>query len=296
MPTYTTPVSTITITLKLTMQILAQQPVITVQNYEDTCRISITVTNDELKTLSCPYCHSSLTRFGYYYKHPRAIEFNQRLLKLTNPEVNTSMGKLEIRVPRLCCTSKTCPIVERNKSGVTTLGIFNPRIFMPFRQYLPELMDLTSDYINSESIINHSESDIQEKQAARKTIKALNRKLSETEDETDNDFFRDFITPWRKSRIGALVSALKKNVNYFFDKLLLTNYLSPQQSSVPLKNHDSPYLHPADSLISSMLFLLSKYVPHLPTQIAISYARTYWKISLKRVEVSANGEKCNDSS
>ena len=125
MPTYTTPVSTITITLKLTMQILAQQPVITVQNYEDTCRISITVTNDELKTLSCPYCHSSLTRFGYYYKHPRAIEFNLRLLKLTNPEVNSSMGKLEIRVPRLCCTSKTCPIVERNKSGVTTLGIFN---------------------------------------------------------------------------------------------------------------------------------------------------------------------------
>lgn len=278
------------------MQILAQQPVITVQNYEDTCRISITITNDELKTLSCPYCHSSLTRFGYYYKHPRAIEFNLRLLKLTNPEVNSSKGRLEIRVPRLCCTSKTCPIVERNKSGVTTFGIFNPSIFMPFRQYLPELIDLTNDYINSESIINLSESDIQEKQAARKTIKALNRKLSVTEDESDNDFFRDFITPCRKSRIGALVSALKKNVNYFFDKLLLTNYLSPQQSSVPLKNHDSPYLHPADSLISSMLFLLSKYVPHLPTQIAISYARTYWKISLKRTEVSANGEKFNDSS
>ena len=176
------------------MQILAQQPVITVQNYEDTCRISITITNDELKTLSCPYCHSSLTRFGYYYKHPRAIEFNLRLLKLTNPEVNSSKGRLEIRVPRLCCTSKTCPIVERNKSGVTTLGIFNPSIFMPFRQYLPELIDLTNDYINSESIINLSESDIQEKQAARKTIKALNRKLSETEDETDNDFFRDFLT------------------------------------------------------------------------------------------------------
>ena len=169
-------------------------------------------------------------------------------------------------------------------------------IFMPFRQYLPELIDLTNGYIKSESIINLSESDIQEKQAARKTIKALNRKLSVTEDESDNDFFRDFITPCRKSRIRALVSALKKNVNYFFDKLLLTNYLSPQQSSVPLKNHDSPYLHPADSLISSMLFLLSKYVPHLPTQIAISYARTYWKISLKRTEVSANGEKFNDSS
>ena len=135
------------------MQILAQQPVITVQNYEDTCRISITITNDELKTLSCPYCHSSLTRFGYYYKHPRAIEFNLRLLKLTNPEVNSSKGRLEIRVPRLCCTSKTCPIVERNKSGVTTFGIFNPSIFMPFRQYLPELIDLTNDYINSESII-----------------------------------------------------------------------------------------------------------------------------------------------
>ena len=278
------------------MQILAQQPVITVQNYEDTCRISITITNDELKTLSCPYCHSSLTRFGYYYKHPRAIEFNLRLLKLTNPEVNSSKGRLEIRVPRLCCTSKTCPIVERNKSGVTTLGIFNPSIFMPFRQYLPELIDLTNDYINSESIINLSESDIQEKQAARKTIKALNRKLSETEDETDNDFFRDFITPWRKSRIGALVSALKKNVNYFFDKLLLTNYLSPQQSSAPLKNHNSPYQLPANRILSSMLFLLSKYVPHLPTQIAISYARTYWKISLKRTEVSANGEKFNDSS
>ena len=296
MPTYTTPVSTITITLKLTMQILAQQPVITVQNYEDTCRISITVTNDELKTLSCPYCHSSLTRFGYYYKHPRAIEFNQRLLKLTNPEVNTSMGKLEIRVPRLCCTSKTCPVVERNKSGVTTFGIFNPRIFMPFRQYLPALIDLTNDYINSESIINLSESDIQDKQAARKTIKALNRKLSETEDETDNDFFRDFITPWRKSRLSVLLSALKTRVNYFFDKLLLTNYLTPQQSSVPLKNHNSPYLLPADSKLSSMLFLLSKYVPLLPTQIAISYARTYWKISLKRTEVSANGEKFNDSS
>ena len=278
------------------MQILAQQPVITVQNYEDTCRISITITNDELKTLSCPYCHSSLTRFGYYYKHPRAIEFNLRLLKLTNPEVNSSKGRLEIRVPRLCCTSKTCPIVERNKSGVTTLGIFNPSIFMPFRQYLPKLIDLTNDYINSESIINLSESDIQEKQAARKTIKALNRKLSETEDETDNDFFRDFITPWRKSRLSVLFSALMTKVNYFFDKLLLTNYLSPLQSSVPLKNHDSPYLHPADSLISSMLFLLSKYVPHLPTQIAISYARTYWKISLKRTEVSANGEKFNDSS
>ena len=278
------------------MQILAQQPVITVQNYEDTCRISITITNDELKTLSCPYCHSSLTRFGYYYKHPRAIEFNLRLLKLTNPEVNSSLGRLEIRVPRLCCTSKTCPIVERNKSGVTTFGIFNPSIFMPFRQYLPELIDLTNDYINSESIINLSESDIQEKQAARKTIKALNRKLSETEDETDNDFFRDFITPWRKSRIGALVSALKKNVNYFFDKLLLTNYLSPQQSSAPLKNHNSPYQLPANRILSSMLFLLSKYVPHLPTQIAISYARTYWKISLKRTEVSANGEKFNDSS
>ncbi len=278
------------------MQILAQQPVITVQNYEDTCRISITITNDELKTLSCPYCHSSLTRFGYYYKHPRAIEFNLRLLKLTNPEVNSSKGRLEIRVPRLCCTSKTCPIVERNKSGVTTFGIFNPSIFMPFRQYLPELIDLTNDYINSESIINLSESDIQEKQAARKTIKALNRKLSETEDETDNDFFRDFITPWRKSRIGALVSALKKNVNYFFDKLLLTNYLSPQQSSAPLKNHNSPYQLPANRILSSMLFLLSKYVPHLPTQIAISYARTYWKISLKRTEVSANGEKFNDSS
>ena len=278
------------------MQILAQQPVITVQNYEDTCRISITITNDELKTLSCPYCHSSLTRFGYYYKHPRAIEFNLRLLKLTNPEVNSSLGRLEIRVPRLCCTSKTCPIVERNKSGVTTLGIFNPSIFMPFRQYLPELIDLTNDYINSESIINLSESDIQEKQAARKTIKALNRKLSETEDETDNDFFRDFITPCRKSRIRALVSALKKNVNYFFDKLLLTNYLSPQQSSAPLKNHNSPYQLPANRILSSMLFLLSKYVPHLPTQIAISYARTYWKISLKRTEVSANGEKFNDSS
>ena len=278
------------------MQILAQQPVITVQHYEDTCRISITITNDELKTLSCPYCHSSLTRFGYYYKHPRAIEFNLRLLKLTNPEVNSSKGRLEIRVPRLCCTSKTCPIVERNKSGVTTFGIFNPSIFMPFRQYLPELIDLTNDYINSESIINLSESDIQEKQAARKTIKALNRKLSETEDETDNDFFRDFITPWRKSRLSVLFSALMTKVNYFFDKLLLTNYLSPLQSSVPLKNHDSPYLHPADSLISSMLFLLSKYVPHLPTQIAISYARTYWKISLKRTEVSANGEKFNDSS
>ncbi len=177
------------------MQILAQQPVITVQNYEDTCRISITITNDELKTLSCPYCHSSLTRFGYYYKHPRAIEFNLRLLKLTNPEVNSSLGRLEIRVPRLCCTSKTCPVAERNKSGVTTLGIFNPSIFMPFRQYLPELIDLTNDYINSESIINLSESAALEKQAARKTIKALNRKLSETEDETDNDFFRDFITP-----------------------------------------------------------------------------------------------------
>ena len=278
------------------MQILAQQPVITVQNYEDTCRISITITNDELKTLSCPYCHSSLTRFGYYYKHPRAIEFNLRLLKLTNPEVNSSKGRLEIRVPRLCCTSKTCPIVERNKSGVTTFGIFNPSIFMPFRQYLPKLIDLTNDYINSESIINLSESDIQEKQAARKTIKALNRKLSETEDETDNDFFRDFITPWRKSRLSVLFSALMTKVNYFFDKLLLTNYLSPLQSSVPLKNHDSPYLHPADSLISSMLFLLSKYVPHLPTQIAISYARTYWKISLKRTDVSANGEKFNDSS
>ena len=278
------------------MQILAQQPVITVQNYEDTCRISITITNDELKTLSCPYCHSSLTRFGYYYKHRRAIEFNLRLLKLTNPEVNSSLGRLEIRVPRLCCTSKTCPIVERNKSGVTTFGIFNPSIFMPFRQYLPELIDLTNDYINSESIINLSESDIQEKQAARKTIKALNRKLSETEDETDNDFFRDFITPWRKSRLSVLFSALMTKVNYFFDKLLLTNYLSPLQSSVPLKNHDSPYLHPADSLISSMLFLLSKYVPLLPTQIAISYARTYWKISLKRTEVSANGEKFNDSS
>ena len=278
------------------MQILAQQPVITVQNYEDTCRISITITNDELKTLSCPYCHSSLTRFGYYYKHPRAIEFNQRLLKLTNPEVNTSMGKLEIRVPRLCCTSKTCPIVERNKSGVTTLGIFNPSIFMPFRQYLPELIDLTNDYINSESIINLSESAAQEKQAARKTIKALNRKLSETEDENDNDFFRDFITSCRKSRISVLLSALKTRVNYFFDKLLLTNYLTPQQSSVPLKNHNSPYLLPADSKLSSMLFLLSKYVPLLPTQIAISYARTYWKISLKRTEVSANGEKFNDSS
>ena len=278
------------------MQILAQQPVITVQNYEDTCRISITITNDELKTLSCPYCHSSLTRFGYYYKHPRAIEFNLRLLKLTNPEVNSSLGRLEIRVPRLCCTSKTCPIVERNKSGVTTLGIFNPSIFMPFRQYLPELIDLTNDYINSESIINLSESDIQEKQAARKTIKALNRKLSVTEDESDNDFFRDFITPCRKSRIRALVSALKKNVNYFFDKLLLTNYLSPQQSSAPLKNHNSPYQLPANRILSSMLFLLSKYVPHLPTQIAISYARTYWKISLKRTEVSANGEKFNDSS
>ena len=278
------------------MQILAQQPVITVQNYEDTCRISITITNDELKTLSCPYCHSSLTRFGYYYKHPRAIEFNLRLLKLTNPEVNSSKGRLEIRVPRLCCTSKTCPIVERNKSGVTTLGIFNPSIFMPFRQYLPELIDLTNDYINSESIINLSESDIQEKQAARKTIKALNRKLSVTEDESDNDFFRDFITPCRKSRIRALVSALKKNVNYFFDKLLLTNYLSPQQSSAPLKNHNSPYQLPANRILSSMLFLLSKYVPHLPTQIAISYARTYWKISLKRTEVSANGEKFNDSS
>ena len=278
------------------MQILAQQPVITVQNYEDTCRISITITNDELKTLSCPYCHSSLTRFGYYYKHPRAIEFNLRLLKLTNPEVNSSKGRLEIRVPRLCCTSKTCPIVERNKSGVTTFGIFNPSIFMPFRQYLPELIDLTNDYINSESIINLSESDIQEKQAARKTIKALNRKLSVTEDESDNDFFRDFITPCRKSRIRALVSALKKNVNYFFDKLLLTNYLSPQQSSAPLKNHNSPYQLPANRILSSMLFLLSKYVPHLPTQIAISYARTYWKISLKRTEVSANGEKFNDSS
>ena len=278
------------------MQILAQQPVITVQNYEDTCRISITITNDELKTLSCPYCHSSLTRFGYYYKHPRAIEFNLRLLKLTNPEVNSSLGRLEIRVPRLCCTSKTCPIVERNKSGVTTLGIFNPSIFMPFRQYLPKLIDLTNDYINSESIINLSESDIQEKQAARKTIKALNRKLSVTEDESDNDFFRDFITPCRKSRIRALVSALKKNVNYFFDKLLLTNYLSPQQSSAPLKNHNSPYQLPANRILSSMLFLLSKYVPHLPTQIAISYARTYWKISLKRTEVSANGEKFNDSS
>ena len=278
------------------MQILAQQPVITVQNYEDTCRISITVTNDELKTLSCPYCHSSLTRFGYYYKHPRAIEFNQRLLKLTNPEVNTSMCKLEIRVPRLCCTSKTCPVVERNKSGVTTFGIFNPSIFMPFRQYLPELIDLTNDYINSESIINLSESAAQEKQAARKTIKALNRKLSETEDENDNDFFRDFITPWRKSRLSVLLSALKTRVNYFFDKLLLTNYLTPQQSSVPLKNHNSPYLLPADSKLSSMLFLLSKYVPLLPTQIAISYARTYWKISLKRTEVSANGEKFNDSS
>ena len=278
------------------MQILAQQPVITVQNYEDTCRISITITNDELKTLSCPYCHSSLTRFGYYYKHPRAIEFNLRLLKLTNPEVNSSLGRLEIRVPRLCCTSKTCPIVERNKSGVTTLGIFNPSIFMPFRQYLPELIDLTNDYINSESIINLSESDIQEKQAARKTIKALNRKLSETEDETDNDFFRDFITPWRKSRLSVLFSALMTKVNYFFDKLLLTNYLSPLQSSVSLKNHNSPYQLPADSILSSMLFLLSKYVPHLPTQIAISYARTYWKISLKRTEVSANGEKFNDSS
>ena len=278
------------------MQILAQQPVITVQNYEDTCRISITITNDELKTLSCPYCHSSLTRFGYYYKHPRAIEFNLRLLKLTNPEVNSSKGRLEIRVPRLCCTSKTCPIVERNKSGVTTFGIFNPSIFMPFRQYLPELIDLTNDYINSESIINLSESDIQEKQAARKTIKALNRKLSVTEDESDNDFFRDFITPCRKSRIRALVSALKKNVNYFFDKLLLTNYLSPQQSSAPLKNHNSPYQLPANRILSSMLFLLSKYVPHLPTQIAISYARIYWKISLKRTEVSANGEKFNDSS
>ena len=278
------------------MQILAQQPVITVQNYEDTCRISITITNDELKTLSCPYCHSSLTRFGYYYKHPRAIEFNLRLLKLTNPEVNSSKGRLEIRVPRLCCTSKTCPIVERNKSGVTTFGIFNPSIFMPFRQYLPELIDLTNDYINSESIINLSESDIQEKQAARKTIKALNRKLSVTEDESDNDFFRDFITPCRKSRIRALVSALKKNVNYFFDKLLLTNYLSPQQSSAPLKNHNSPYQLPANRILSSMLFLLSKYVPLLPTQIAISYARTYWKISLKRTDVSANGEKFNDSS
>ena len=278
------------------MQILAQQPVITVQNYEDTCRISITITNDELKTLSCPYCHSSLTRFGYYYKHPRAIEFNLRLLKLTNPEVNSSLGRLEIRVPRLCCTSKTCPIVERNKSGVTTFGIFNPSIFMPFRQYLPELIDLTNDYINSESIINLSESDIQEKQAARKTIKALNRKLSETEDETDNDFFRDFITPWRKSRLSVLFSALMTKVNYFFDKLLLTNYLSPLQSSVSLKNHNSPYQLPADSILSSMLFLLSKYVPHLPTQIAISYARTYWKISLKRTEVSANGEKFNDSS
>ena len=278
------------------MQILAQQPVITVQNYEDTCRISITITNDELKTLSCPYCHSSLTRFGYYYKHPRAIEFNLRLLKLTNPEVNSSLGRLEIRVPRLCCTSKTCPIVERNKSGVTTFGIFNPSIFMPFRQYLPELIDLTNDYINSESIINLSESAALEKQAARKTIKALNRKLSETEDETDNDFFRDFITPWRKSRLSVLFSALKKNVNYFFDKLLLTNYLSPLQSSVSLKNHNSPYQLPADSILSSMLFLLSKYVPLLPTQIAISYARTYWKISLKRTEVSANGEKFNDSS
>uniref|UniRef100_UPI0025F5F6E6 hypothetical protein n=1 Tax=uncultured Succinivibrio sp. TaxID=540749 RepID=UPI0025F5F6E6 len=255
------------------MQILAQQPVITVQNYEDTCRISITVTNDELKTLSCPYCHSSLTRFGYYYKHPRAIEFNLRLLKLTNPEVNSSQGKLEIRVPRLCCTSKTCPFVERNKSGVTTLGIFNPSIFMPFRQYLPELIDLTNDYITSESIINLSESAAQEKQAARKTIKAMNRKLSVTEDESDNDFFRDFITPCRKSRIRALVSALKTRVNYFFDKLLLTNYLSPLQSSVPLKNHNSPYQLPADSILSSMLFLLSKYVPLLPTQIAISYAR-----------------------
>lgn len=278
------------------MQILAQQPVITVQNYEDTCRISITVTNDELKTLCCPYCHSSLTRFGYYYKHPRAIEFNLRLLKLTNPEVNSSLGKLEIRVPRLCCTSKTCPIVERNKSGVTTLGIFNPSIFMPFRQYLPELIDLTNDYITSESIINLSESAAQEKQAARKTIKSLNRKLSVTEDESDNDFFRDFITPCRKSRIRALVSALKTRVNYFFDKLLLTNYLSPLQSSVPLRNHNSPYKLPADSILSSMLFLLSKYVPLLPTQIAISYARTYWKISLKRTDVSANGEKFNDSS
>ena len=204
------------------------------------------------------------------------------------------MGKLEIRVPRLCCTSKTCPIVERNKSGVTTLGIFNPSIFMPFRQYLPELIDLTNDYINSESIIKLSESAAQEKQAARKTIKALNRKLSETEDETDNDFFRDFITPWRKSRLSVLLSALKTRVNYFFDKLLLTNYLTPQQSSVPLKNHNSPYLLPADSKLSSMLFLLSKYVPLLPTQIAISYARTYWKISLKRTDVSANGEKFND--
>ena len=217
-------------------------------------------------------------------------------MKLTNPEVNSSLGRLEIRVPRLCCTSKTCPIVERNKSGVTTFGIFNPSIFMPFRQYLPELIDLTNDYINSESIINLSESDIQEKQAARKTIKALNRKLSVTEDESDNDFFRDFITPCRKSRIRALVSALKKNVNYFFDKLLLTNYLSPQQSSAPLKNHNSPYQLPANRILSSMLFLLSKYVPLLPTQIAISYARTYWKISLKRTEVSANGEKFNDSS
>ena len=278
------------------MQILAQQPVITVQNYEDTCRISITITNDELKTLSCPYCHSSLTRFGYYYKHPRAIEFNLRLLKLTNPEVNSSLGRLEIRVPRLCCTSKTCPIVERNKSGVTTFGIFNPSIFMPFRQYLPELIDLTNDYINSESIISQSESDAQERYAARKIIKSLNRKLSVTEDETDNDFFRDFITPWRKSRLSVLFSALMTKVNYFFDKLLLTNYLSPLQSSVSLKNHNSPYQLPADSILSSMLFLLSKYVPHLPTQIAISYARTYWKISLKRTEVSANGEKFNDSS
>ena len=278
------------------MQILAQQPVITVQNYEDTCRISITITNDELKTLSCPYCHSSLTRFGYYYKHPRAIEFNLRLLKLTNPEVNSSKGRLEIRVPRLCCTSKTCPIVERNKSGVTTLGIFNPSIFMPFRQYLPELIDLTNDYINSESIISQSESDAQERYAARKIITSLNRKLSETEDESDNDFFRDFITPWRKSRLSVLFSALMTKVNYFFDKLLLTNYLSPQQSSAPLKNHNSPYQLPANRILSSMLFLLSKYVPLLPTQIAISYARTYWKISLKRTDVSANGEKFNDSS
>lgn len=278
------------------MQILAQTPVITVQTDEDTCIISITITNEELNKLSCPYCHASLTRFGYYHKHPRTSAFNLRLLRLANPELSGTPDKLKIIVPRLCCTSKSCPVAERNKSRLTTFGIFNPRIFMPFRQYLPALMDLTEEYIEAEGTAKQSDSET-EKQEARKTVRSLNKKLSPSEDEADNDFFRDFITPFRKFRIKELITSLKRKADYFFDKLLLTNYLTPEQSSAPLINHSSPYSLPSDSILSFLLFLLSNYVPLLPTQIAIFHARTYWIIHLNDgTDSSEKGGEFNDSS
>lgn len=278
------------------MQILAQNTTVSIQNDDRTCRIYITITNDELKSLRCPYCKAPLTRYGYYVKQPRGAEFSLSVYKIDFPEIKDSIDNLIIVVPRLCCNSEGCPVASNNPSQVTTFGLFNPKIFMPFKQYAPKLFDLMNAYWEADRVRQEDSSTKEEKAGAEKSINKLIQQIYPQNKMAGYDFFESFYSPERKRRLKAAVKKFKAGLDYYFDKLTLTSYFSPEKSAQPLINKHYPHELPTESVFSSILNLLSNFVPLLPTQIVIVLARNYWKMPLNQDSKLGTKGLFNDSS